>query len=404
MSPPIISQSSTPTQSRFSTANDHFSPGLSRPNSMSRTIDLEAVIEEWVDGLNSPLSTPAERISVLNDIEKTLVRITGAERTTALPGFDQASTFWALQASAGSSLAEVLVAHVYRLHLELERENESDHSRAEASGSSSTLDGKVRGLGLHIASAVSGPQRQRIHSAVSEMCISITILQGLTLCSQSSKRITSRKSSLELLLAIVLADYCTQLLPPTLCPAAPSSPSYSLPHSPSTPSTSSAPRKPHAEAHDAPLSLPSGFALDLLMCVLVDSPLAQERFSDMGGIHQIVQLSHKCADTVTTPATTPTSPGFAEAAARSSHIVALKQTDLLCLEFRYFWSQVLQSDPGARRASPEGLSPWEAASASMAAQTCGCVSMMPPATGAVRKTRFLRQVYMPFWSDYQPKI
>ncbi|SPO28424.1 related to Don3 interacting protein [Ustilago trichophora] len=374
MFPPIISQSSTPTQSRFSTAKDHLSPGVSRPNTMSpRAIDFESTIEDWIDGLTSPLSTSSERISILNDIEKTLVKITSAGRTIGLPGLDQASTFWALQAAAGFSLAEVLLAHVYRLHLELERECESNKTLSEAeSGSSHTLDSvNVQGLGLGVSSptyrisssAVSGTQGQRIHTNVSEICIAITILQGLTLCSKPSKRITSRKSALELLLAIILADYCTQLLPPILCPSppTPTSPAFPLaPHSPSTPNTSSPSKKP-SESSDAPLSLPSGFALDLLMCILVDSRRAQDRFSDMGGIHQIVQLSHKCADMVTTPASTPTSANFAESTGKSSHIVALKQTDLLCLEFRYFWSQILQGGTTSTRVSDELVGPGSAA-------------------------------------------
>ncbi|CDS00248.1 hypothetical protein [Sporisorium scitamineum] len=359
---------------------------------MSRSIDLEATIEEWVNGLTSPLSTSSERIGILNHIEKTLVAVTDpARRTTAnfLPSVNQtAAMFWALQATAGYSLAEVLLAHVYRLHLDLERENElckASEISLMPLGSSLSLDSsssaKVQGLGIE--PAVSSPhlrtnashgmsdvQRQRVLSTVSEICIAITILQGLTLCSKASKRITQRKSTLELLLQIVLAEYCTHLLPPVLCPTpaspalTPTTPSFALPHSPSTPinnSSSSSPSKKTATetTNDAPLSLPSGFALDLLMCILVDSDLAQERFTDMGGIHQIVQLSHKCADTVTTPASTPTtatSPSFAQAVARSSHVIALKQTDLLCLEFRYFWSQLLQQGDGAsRRSSLEGV-------------------------------------------------
>lgn len=376
MSPPIISRSTTPTQSRFSTARDHFSPGVSRPNPMSpRAIDLETTVEDWVDGLSSPLSTPSERISVLNQIEKTLVKITTSPGTSVLPGLDQSTSFWTLQTTAGFSLAEVLLAHVYRLHLDLERLNEA-YGVQEVSQSSRVRDSetsRVQGLGLDLPPSeytssgkrsITDVQRQRIHSAVSEICIAITILQGLTLCSKSSKRITCRKSSLELLLAIVLSDYCTKLLPPILFPSTPAtstltptSPGFPLPQSPSTPTTSGSSRK--SETDDAPLSLPSGFALDLLMCVLVDNEVAQERFSDMGGIHQIVQLSHKCADTVTTPASTPTSansPTWIEAATRSSYVTALKQTDLLCLEFRYFWSQMLQGDANeSRRASLEGV-------------------------------------------------
>ncbi|SPO29450.1 related to Don3 interacting protein [Ustilago trichophora] len=399
MFPPIISQSSTPAQSRFSTAKHHFSPGASRPNTMlPRAIDFETTIEDWIDGLTSPLSTPSERISILNDIEKTLVKITSAGRTIGLPGWDQASTFWALQAAAGFSLAEVLLAHVYRLHLELERECELNKTSSEASSSSShTLDSaKVQGLGLGISSptypvssnTMSDTQRQRIHTNVSEICIAITILQGLALCSKSSKRITSRKSALELLLAIVLADYCTQLLPPILCPTplTPTSPAFPLsPHSPSTPNTSSPSKKP-TEGNDAPLSLPSGFALDLLMCILVDSPRAQERFSDMGGIHQIVELSHKCADTVTTPASTPTSANFAESTGKSSHIVALKQTDLLCLEFRYFWSQVLQGQAASRRASDEVFGPSSAATSFYSVQEEGG-NVTPKASPRKRASR-----------------
>lgn len=363
MSPPIIlaCNNNTPTQSRqhphHSAAQDHFSPGASRPNIMTRTVDLESTIEEWVDGLTSPLSTSPERISILNEIEKTLVTVTDPRRKSSnslLPFLDQsAAMFWALQATAGYSLAEVLLAHIHRLHLDLERENEickasQQHSSQDygllASASSSRL-------GSHGATDV---QRQRVHGTVSEMCIAITILQGLTLCSKVSKRITQRKSALELLLQIVLSDYCTQLLPPILSPNTPTSSSFTLPDSPPTPTTSSPSKSNTDTANDAPLSLPSGFALDLLMCILVDSPLAQERFTDMGGIHQIVQLSHKCADTVTTPASTPvsvTSPSFAQAVARSGLVTALKQTDLLCLEFRYFWSQLLQEGEKERRPS-----------------------------------------------------
>ncbi|SNX85740.1 related to Don3 interacting protein [Melanopsichium pennsylvanicum] len=337
MSPPIISTSTTPTQSRFTTPKQDFSPGLSRPNSMTpRNVNLESRFEEWINGLTSPLSTASERISVLNDIEKTLVKITATESGMKLVGLNQTSTFWALQAAAGFNLTQVLLAHVYRMHLELERENESIRSSIMAASG--------------CASIITESLRQRVHLSVSEVCISIAILQGLTLCSGSNKRIASRKSSLELLLCIVLADYCTQLLPCILCPASPLTPtSPAFPGAPTCPATptittASSPRKPKPNPTDAPLSLPSGFALDLLMCILVDSPTAQERFSDMGGIHQIVQLSHKCADTVTTPTSTPTLTDLTQAAARSSHITALKQTDLLCLEFRYFWSQVLDSE------------------------------------------------------------
>lgn len=336
MSPPIISRSSTPTQSstRFKTARDHFSPGISRPNnskSSPRLLNLELSIEAWLDTLTSPLSTSSERTAVLNDIERTLVKITDPTTNAGgLVGLDQSTTFWALQATAGYSLAEVLLGHVYRLHLELERAQETN-ATSESSGSSSKQQ----------AFAMSEVQQNRIRSTTSEICIAITILQGLTLCSRATQRITSRKASLELLLQIVLADYCTQLLPPILIPATPNSP-------PVTPNTTS--------VTDAPLPLPSGFALDLLMCILVDSGAARERFTDMGGIHQIVQLSHKCADTVTTPASTPTKGSFAEAGmvlgGRGSYVTALKQTDLLCLEFRYFWSQVLDSESG-RRGSEE---------------------------------------------------
>ena len=389
MSSFIIASNNTPTSSRhhpsqpYSTANDDFSPGLCRPNTMSRTIDLEATIEEWVNGLTSPLSTASERIHVLNDIEKTLVAVTDPTRTSTatflLPVHQMSAVFWASQATAGYSLTEVLLAHVYRLHLDLERENEL--CKASASSSSHA---NVQGLGLervatsptyrsNTSHGVSDVQRQRVHSTVSEICIAITILQGLTLCSKASKRITQRKSALELLLQIVLAEYCTHLLPPILCPnpassaLTPTTCSFAtLPNSPSTPTSVSSTSSPSPSkksvpesSNDAPLSLPSGFALDLLMCILVDSDVAQERFTDMGGIHQIVQLSHKCADAVTTPASTPTtatSPTFAQALARSSHVTALKQTDLLCLEFRYFWSQLLQQgETVPRRSSFEGV-------------------------------------------------
>lgn len=354
---------------------------------MSRSIDLEATVETWLDALNSPLSTPSERTSTLNDIERLLVKLTNpSSRSSALVGLDGAATFWSLQATAGFSLAEALMALVYRLHLDLQREHELQTTHASSSLYAATDSAPpLDGLGIQMsraqnrnsrvpASSMSEAQLQRLHATVSEICIAITILQGLTLCSTASKRIMRRKSSLELLLQIVLADYCTQLLPPILVPASqaltPTSPSFSLPPTPSTPasSSSSSPSKSTVTASssadsvaEAPLSLPSGFALDLLMCVLVDSQEAQDRFAEMGGIHQIVQLSHKCADTVTTPVSTPvtaTSPSLREAAAtsaaRSGHIVALKQTDLLCLEFRYFWSQLLNSEP-ARRASLDNV-------------------------------------------------
>lgn len=281
---------------------------------------------------------------MLNEIEKALVRLTDPARTVGIVGLDQAPAFWTLQASAGFSLAEVLLAHVYRLHLELERFNEQEKAthREQRAPSSAWLPSGAEQQ-LPDEHSMSEAQRQRIHSTVSEMCIAITLLQGLTLCSKASKRILQRKSSLELLLHIVLSDYCTQLLPPILCPTAATASASASTLTPSTPSF--APSTPT----DAPLSLPSGFSLDLLMCILVDNPLAHERFAEMGGIHQIVQLSHKCADTVTTPTSTPThsqGPSWAQVHARSSHIVALKQTDLLCLEFRYFWSQVLQSQRG----------------------------------------------------------
>ncbi len=113
---------------------------------------------------------------------------------------------------AGFSLAEALLSHVYRLHLELERECEQH----QVSQTTSPLE---QASGSSTSNGLSDAQRQRINSTVSEICIAITILQGLTLCSRPSKRITQRKSSLELLLQIVLSDYCTQLLPPILVPA-----------------------------------------------------------------------------------------------------------------------------------------------------------------------------------------
>lgn len=403
MSPPITAtrgiastrsrQHSHPS-SHLISGIDHFSVGASRPNTMSRSIDLETITEEWLNGLTSPLSTAEERINILNDIEKTLVAVTDPSSSATasfLPPVNQtAAVFWALQATAGYSLAEVLLAHVYRLHRDLEHENEvcqayelsiTRSARSHSVDAQRHSSSKVHGLELEadVLSPHAGHtsphtmpemQRQRVHSAVSEICIAITILQGLTLCSKATKRITQRKSALELLLQIVLADYCTQLLPPILSPSTlPStSPTFDLSHSPATPTskTSSSPstlasKKPSSEStDDAPLSLPSGFALDLLMCILVDSNMAQERFTDMGGIHHIVQLSHKCADAVTTPASTPvaaSSPSFAQAVARSSHITALKQTDLLCLEFRYFWSQLLQQGEAvSRRSSLQGVS------------------------------------------------
>jgi len=184
--------------------------------SASRCIDLESLIESWLDGLTSPLSTATERIAILNQIDKTLVQLTAAGRETTLLGLEQKATFWALQAAAGFSLAQVLLSHVFRLHQELQRENESS---------------------LH--QNLSEAQKQRVHHTISEMCISITILQGLTLLSPPSRRITQRKSSLELLLQVVLSDYCTQLLPPLLV-----STEALTPTSPNFPST------------DAPLSLP----------------------------------------------------------------------------------------------------------------------------------------------------
>ncbi|SPC62998.1 related to Don3 interacting protein [Ustilago sp. UG-2017b] len=334
----ILSHSSTPTQSstRFSTARDHLSGGISRPNnsmSLPRTLNLDLAIEGWLDSLTSPLFTSSERITVLNDIEKTLVKITDSSaRAGGLVGLDHSATFWALQATAGYNLAEVLLGHVYRLHLELERADEANNAPL-SNGSSSQQQ----------TSATSEAQQLRIRSTTSEICIAITILQGLTLCSRATQRISSRKSCLELLLQIVLADYCTQLLPPILIPAA-------------TPTTR--PATPNSStAAEAPLPLPSGFALDLLMCILVNSGVAQERFTDMGGIHQIVQLSHKCADTVTTPASipasTPTKSSFGDVGRRASYVTALKQTDLLCLEFRYFWSQVLNSHASSGRMGSE---------------------------------------------------
>ncbi|KAJ1024970.1 hypothetical protein NDA18_004256 [Ustilago nuda] len=334
----ILSRSSTPTQcsTRFSTAHDHLGGGIWRPNnsiSLPRTLNVELAIEGWLDALTSPLFTSSERIAVLNDIEKTLVKVTDSSaRAGGLVGLDHSATFWALQATAGYNLAEVLLGHVYRLHLELERADEANKAPL-SNGSSSQQQ----------TCATSEAQQLRIRSTTSEICIAITILQGLTLCSRATQRISSRKSCLELLLQIVLADYCTQLLPPILIPAATST------TRPATPNSST--------AAEAPLPLPSGFALDLLMCILVNSQVAQERFTDMGGIHQIVQLSHKCADTVTTPASTPastpTKSSFGDVAGRASYVTALKQTDLLCLEFRYFWSQVLNSHASSGRRGSE---------------------------------------------------
>ncbi|PWY96921.1 hypothetical protein BCV70DRAFT_101874 [Testicularia cyperi] len=339
-------------------------PSHSGTNSPAfRHEDLEDEIESWVETLCSPLSTSTERIEVLNTIEKSLVSYAGPTRSSSsrmrstvpsgLIGLDPAATFWALQGVAGYNLAEVLLSLIFRLHLDLIREDQSLRAATTAASSGTrktsssqsstsqygTTGGSNAGLGLGLdlgsprsssmEPSLSPQQRQRLQQTVTETCIAITILQGLTLCNSATSRIMQRKSSLELLLSVVLGEYCIGVLPPLLVQQC------SAPNTPTTPTFD--------PATDPALSLPSGFALDLLMCVLVDNQTARDRFEDMGGIQQIVQLSHKCADSVTNAPSSSTSHHVMTNQHSREVIMALKQTDLLCLEFRYFWSQLLKA-------------------------------------------------------------
>jgi hypothetical protein len=267
----------------------------------------------------------------LNAIEMALIDFARPASST-LGGFDteRSSMFWTLQAVSGYNLADVLISHLYRLHLDLVREDQLYHDVTLGMDAGASLT-EQDGQGLWLGEA----QRQLLHYTVAEIGVSITILQGLTLCTAAAKRIMQRKSSVELLLQIVLADYCLRLLPPVVAPAAASA------------------GESHAD-HQVSLSLPSGFALDLLMCVLVDNRLAQERFAEMGGLQQIVQLSHKCADSVTQPLRLAETPSSLQAHEFGSRTLAYKQTDLLCLEFRYFWVQLLRAEGSAGGRTPPG--------------------------------------------------
>ena len=137
-----------------------------------------------------------------------------------------------------------------------------------------------------------------------EACTVLTLLQGLALSHAPSKRICIRKAWIELLLAIVLAHY----------------------------STSAAVAAATAAAGT---TLPSLFALDMLMCILVDSPHAQATFQHIGGLQQIVHLSHRCAEAVANGA----QPNPLDRD-RGPLLRALKQTDIHCLEFRFFYAQI----------------------------------------------------------------
>ncbi|EPQ31633.1 uncharacterized protein PFL1_00966 [Pseudozyma flocculosa PF-1] len=287
---------------------------------------MDRRIVEWSDLLAAPLSTSEERQATLHQIEHFLASIccrpspppssSSSSLDQPLPflGADSvvAEAFWSLQNNAGFNIAECLLHLLARLHILLQQEL--------------ALYQLSQGLRTTSAATYSDTESKRVRSLVDEACTALTVLQGLTLSHSNTKRICERKCWLELLLSITLSDYSTDLLPSML--SSPSSSASPPIGATVTPSTSSAPL----------VSLPSVFALEMLMCILVESKQAQTTFSEIGGLQQIVELSHRCGDAVSSAL--GAGQGSSKPHLSPFQLDALKQTDLHCLEFRYFVSQL----------------------------------------------------------------
>ncbi|KAN0061402.1 hypothetical protein ACQY0O_006249 [Thecaphora frezii] len=267
---------------------------------------MDLRIVAWCDSLAAPLSTTSERQATLQQIEHFIASLFCQPSAThplpLLEHIDPAthSAFWQLQSLAGYNLAETLLHHLARLHILLQQEL--------------ALFQLAQGLRTASGSTYPETEKQRVQGLAAEACTALTLLQGLSLSNQATKRICQRKSWMELFLSVALSDYSTDLLP-------------------SMQSVSGT----TLDAADSPLSLPSVFALEMLMCILVDSKPVQDTFNEIGGLQQIVQLSHRCGEAVS--AALGSGPSLKHHMSKSQ-LEALKQTDLHCLEFRYFVGQL----------------------------------------------------------------
>ncbi|PWN48903.1 hypothetical protein IE53DRAFT_380977 [Violaceomyces palustris] len=305
-------------------------------------------VATWLSRLHSPTSTSQDRLHTLKSIESRLAKVLGAtEDSRGEPKVGQKSasstthtriknrghdilhqvqsfSFWSLQEVAGHNLAENLLSNLSRLHLSLHQHQQIlQNQRFERQQD---------------ALVVETERLQEIHSLSIEACACLDLLQGLSLSHKHSRSICQRRGWLELILAMTLADYNLTLLPRTL--------------------RELNERNNLDPSHSQQQTSPSIFALSTLMCFLADSEKAMHMFDEIGGPARVSELSNKCGEIISSglikddhrlgPATRGERASGLEQEGGECILKVVKEIDLACLEFRYFYGLLCKNGGGLR--------------------------------------------------------
>ncbi|KAE8252072.1 hypothetical protein A4X13_0g3725 [Tilletia indica] len=202
----------------------------------------EKWLKEALQIIASPTSAIKARLAALAKIEQHMAK-------TVLSGNPQkAATWWKLQQNQDCNVATVLLPHLHVLHLHLALVGTS-----AAPSSSSRRSGNDDGLKLAVSSL------SEVDLIAEEIVISLSLLQGLVVCDRDSRSACVKRVSLENILLVLSA--------------------------------------PHLVEKD--LTAPACHALDLLMCILVDSDEdVSDLFESLGGVDQISTIWKARAENV----------------------------------------------------------------------------------------------------------
>ncbi|CAD7065133.1 unnamed protein product [Tilletia caries] len=201
----------------------------------------EKWLKEALQVIASPLSVVKTRLAALAKVEKHMAK-------TVLSGNSQkAATWWRLQQNNDCNVASVLLPHLHVLHLHLALVG------ASLAKSSSSRRSEDDGLVLAVSSL------SDVDLLAEEIVISLSLLQGLVVCDRNSRAACAKRVSLESILLVLSA--------------------------------------PHLVEKD--LTAPACHALDLLMCILVDSDEdVSDMFESLGGVDQISSVWKARAENV----------------------------------------------------------------------------------------------------------
>ncbi|KAE8271265.1 hypothetical protein A4X09_0g1097 [Tilletia walkeri] len=202
----------------------------------------EKWLKEALQVIASPTSAIKARLAALAKIEQHMAK-------TVLSGNPQkAATWWKLQQNQDCNVATVLLPHLHVLHLHLALVGAS-----AAPSSSSRRSGDDDGLKLAVSSL------SEVDLIAEEIVISLSLLQGLVVCDRDSRSACVKRVSLENILLVLGA--------------------------------------PHLVEKD--LTAPACHALDLLMCILVDSDEdVSDLFESLSGVDQISTIWKARAENV----------------------------------------------------------------------------------------------------------